>query len=61
MNVNAAEAVRVAEDGDASIVLDVPDQFIGTTRYDKVDVFIEVKKGSYNVSSRDELNRGVRN
>ena len=49
----------MAKDGDASVVLDVPDQFVGATRYDEIDVLVEVKKRGYEVSSSDELNRGV--
>ena len=44
MDVDAAEAVGVAEDRDPSVVFDVADQFVGATGYYEVDVFVEVKE-----------------
>ena len=59
MNINAAEAVGVAEDGDPGVVLDVSDQFVGATRYDEVDVLVKVEERGYDVSCGDELYRSV--
>lgn len=50
----------MTKDGDASIILDVPDQLVRATRYDEIYIFIEVKEGRYDISSSDELDRGVR-
>ena len=44
MDVDAAEAVRVAEDRDPGVVFDVADQFVGATGDDEVDVFVEVEE-----------------
>ena len=60
MNVDTAKAIRVTEDRDARVVFDVSDQLVGTTRYDEIDMSVEFKKRSYDVSSSDELDRGVR-
>ena len=60
MDVNTTEAIRMTKDGDASIILDVPDQLVRATRYDEIYIFIEVKEGRYDISSSDELDRGVR-
>ena len=60
MDVDTAKAVRVTEDRDACVVFDVSDQLVGAARYDEIDVPIVFKKRSYDVSSSDELDRGVR-
>lgn len=59
MDVDAAKTVCVAEDGDASVVLDVADQLVRATRDHEVNVPVKVEKRSYDVSSGDELYRGV--
>ena len=59
MDVDAAEAIGVAEDGDPGVVFDVADQFVGPARYDEVDVLVEVEEGGYDVPCGDELDRGV--
>ena len=45
----------MAEDRDPGVILNVPDQLIGATRYHEVDVLVKVKKRSYDVSCGDEL------
>lgn len=44
MDVDAAEAVCMSEDRNAGVFFDVSDQLVGATRYDKVDVFVEIKE-----------------
>ena len=40
VDVDRAEAVSVAENGDAGVVFDVADQVVGATGDDKVNVFV---------------------
>lgn len=49
----------MTEDRDTGVVLDVPDQLIGATRYHKIDVAVKVKERGYDVSCGDKLYRGV--
>ena len=55
MDIDAAEAVRMTEDRNPGVVFDIPDQLVGATRYDEVDVFVKIKERSYDVSCGDEL------
>ena len=59
VDIDAAETVCVAEDGDAGVVLDVPDQLVRATGDHEVDMFVQVKKRGYNVPCGDELYRGI--
>lgn len=59
MDIDAAEAVGVTEDGDSGVVLDVSDQLVRATWYDEVDVLVKVKERGYDVSCSNELNGGV--
>lgn len=43
MNIDTAEAIRVAQDWDTGIVLDVANELVGPSGDDKVDVFVLVK------------------
>lgn len=49
----------MAEDRDPGVVLNVPNQLIGSTRYHEVDVFVKVEERGYDVSCGDKLYRGV--
>ena len=59
MDVDVAEAVGVAEDGDARVVLDVADKLVGTARNAEVDILVLRQKGGNGGASCDELDGGV--
>ena len=43
----------MTEDRDPGVVLDVPDQLIGATRYYEVDIFVKIKERGYDISRGD--------
>ena len=61
MEVDAAEAVCVAEDGDSSVVFDVADQFVGAARDYEVNVLVQIEESGDNVAGCEELDSGVWN
>ena len=59
MDVDVAEAVGVAEDGDPRVVLDVADKLVGAAGNAKVDVLVLCQEGRDCRASCDELDGGV--
>lgn len=59
MDVDVAEAVGVAEDGDPCVVLDVADQLVGAAGDAEVDVLVLGQEGGDGGASCDELDGGV--
>lgn len=57
--VDAAEAVGVAQDGDLGVLLDVADELVGAARDDEVDVAVLAEELEDGVARGDELDGRV--
>lgn len=53
--IDAAEAVCVAQDGDLCVVLDIPDKLVGAAGDDKINAAVLAEKLKNGVASDDEL------
>jgi hypothetical protein len=59
LEIDRAQTVSMAKDRDFGGRLDVADEFVRTTRNDKVNVLVQIQELRNHIASCDELDGGV--